>query len=103
MNAVKHTPIGVTQAIRDAAAELYLRLDDDVTPSVLQEVAAIYRGERDTIPAVQFLAEHNAQALKNHTALVATVKALLEKHITYHNSIEHASARALLRQIEGVA
>lgn len=103
MNAVKHTPIGVTQAIRDAAAEMYMRQDDDVTPSVLQEAVAIRGGERDGIPAVQFLAEYNAQAHKHHDALVATVKALLEKHITYHNSIEHASARALLRQIEGDA
>lgn len=38
-----------------------------------------------------------------HQQLIGTIETLLTKHEAYHNSIEHAAARQLLRTIRGEA
>ena len=38
-----------------------------------------------------------------HQQLIDTIETLLKKHEAYHNSIEHAAARQLLRKIRGEA
>lgn len=43
--------------------------------------------------------EADAKAMAASKELLETVEALLKKHEAYHNSIEHAAARALLHKI----
>lgn len=44
-------------------------------------------------------AKHHAEQRQ----LIDTIETLLKKHEAYHNSIEHAAARQLLRRIRGEA
>lgn len=44
-----------------------------------------------------------AEARSNVRQLIGTIETLLRKHEAYHNSIEHAAARQLLRKIRGEA
>lgn len=59
--------------------------------------------ERDAAKRDEF---HKAFAIPNalptlHQRLIGTIETLLKKHEAYHNSIEHAAARELLRKIRG--
>ena len=47
--------------------------------------------------------EADAKAMAASKELLETVETLLKKHEAYHNSIEHAAARALLRKIREAA
>ena len=47
--------------------------------------------------------EANARLIAAAPELLDTVRGLLKDHLVYHNTPEHAAARALLRKIEGAA
>ena len=53
--------------------------------------------------AYQVSLADQAEARRNVKQLIETIETLLRKHEAYHNSIEHAAARQLLRKIRGEA
>lgn len=53
--------------------------------------------------AYQVSLADQAEARGNVRQLIETIETLLRKHEAYHNSIEHAAARQLLRKIRGEA
>lgn len=53
--------------------------------------------------AYQVSLADQAEARSNAKQLIETIETLLRKHEAYHNSIEHAAARQLLRKIRGEA
>lgn len=77
--------------------------------TILEELTAFARGtesvEQEAAKRDEF---RNAFAIPNtpptlHQRLIETIETLLKKHEAYHNSIEHAAARELLRKIRGEA
>ena len=64
---------------------------------------------RNRAPADEaFCAKHRRASISPaaptlHQQLIDTIETLLRKHEAYHNSIEHAAARQLLRKIRGEA
>ena len=60
--------IEVSQRAREAAADLWIAVDDDfVTPSILQEADRYRRGDYDQTPAVQAFARFERDILATRT------------------------------------